>query len=120
MSERRENPVDVLLREAMLSTSAGVDLDEVQAAVADAVTAIKKQMARLSEADYSKQDFDKVAKAVSHTIKGLDELVRLAAFAKGQPDSRPDLGGDWLKALSDTQLRQVEQWLHDGATPADA
>jgi hypothetical protein len=39
----------------------------------------------------------------------------LLQFAKGAPDSRPDLGGDWLRGLSTAQLAQVQAWVEANA-----
>jgi hypothetical protein len=38
-------------------------------------------------------------------------LVRLMEFASGRPDSRADVGTDWLRALTNEQLAIVSGWV---------
>ena len=44
-------------------------------------------------------------------MKSADGLYRLVEFAAGRPDSRPDKATDWLRGLTDEQLRIVEGWI---------
>jgi hypothetical protein len=36
-------------------------------------------------------------------------------FASGRPDSRADVGTDWVRALTDEQLRTVSGWIEASA-----
>ena len=103
--------VDDVLSEALRMASAGLDLDGAGSALQDAVEALGKQARRLKEANYEGLDPVSVARALAHTGRVIDDLARLVAFAKGQPDSRPDHGLDWLKALTDEQLKVVQGWM---------
>jgi hypothetical protein len=111
--DAEQNSVEAVLRESLISASGGLDLDEAQAAVNDSIQAIAKQMAVLKDAKYDPTNYPAVAKAVQQTVKGLDELYRLCAFAKGHADSRPEVGAAWLAALTDEQVRQVQRWIEE-------
>lgn len=120
--------VDAVLYDALRSASAGVDLDIAERAIQQALEALLKQAQALNATRYRTHTVlarcgackamtrhtinaprpDEVARAASHTAKVVDGIARLAQFAKGQPDSRPDMGGDWLRALDDDQLRIVQ------------
>src|SRR5262245_21851789 len=41
------------------------------------------------------------------TMKASDELYRLVQFAKGQPDSRPDVAAGWLEWLTTAELEEL-------------
>ncbi len=105
--------VDRIFQEVQRAVTAGLDLETTGRAKQAAVEAILKQAEALRDADYPPKKFAEIARAIAHTTKMVDELTRLEEFAKGKPDSRPDLGGEWLKALTDEQLEQVSRWLED-------
>jgi hypothetical protein len=65
-------------------------------------------------------DPDLVARALGHAMKSADSLVRLQEFATGRPDSRPDMGTAWLKALTNEQLAIVSGWIEASANRAAA
>ena len=46
-------------------------------------------------------------------MKSADGLYRLVEFAAGRPDSRPDKATDWLRALTNEQLRIVQNWVEE-------
>jgi hypothetical protein len=48
---------------------------------------------------------------MAHAMKSADGLYRLVEFAAGRPDSRPDKATDWLRGLTDEQLRIVQGWV---------
>ena len=123
-----------VMREAMAAVSGGLDAEAIEDAAEKACRAIQKQMTALEAADYSQSEHKTtcpkcatafkvtlpipnptaVARATSHTVKGLDEIYRLAAFARGLPDSRPDLGGvtrDLFSILTADQIATVEAWI---------
>jgi hypothetical protein len=55
-------------------------------------------------------DTGAVAKAMKATGDTADTMVRLAQFAKGNPDSRPELlGKDFLALLTDAELQELER-----------
>jgi len=104
---------DRVLREAMSAATGGLDPAAAEQALDNAVKAIAKQMAALQATNYEGMSADQVARAVAHTTKASDVLFRLVEFARGKPDSRPDLGTDWLRALDDEQLRTVQRWVEE-------
>ena len=131
MNDREQ--VDRFLAEAMGATSSYVDLDEAAAAIRECLQVVHKQAAALNEVDYKTREWrgqcqckekcghkvlvrlpwkpDELARAMAHSAKVLDEVVRLAAFAKGAPYSRPDLGGnnrDILQMLSPKLIAMIE------------
>jgi hypothetical protein len=99
---------DRVVREAMLAASGGLDADKVAEVVAKVVDAVHKQAEALKQADYKPGDYERIARAMAHAMKSADGLYRLVEFAAGRPDSRPDKATDWLRGLTDEQLRIVE------------
>jgi len=99
---------DQVVREAMLAASGGLDPDKVADVVAKVVDAVHKQAEALKQADYKPGDYERIARAMAHAMKSADGLYRLVEFAAGRPDSRPDKATDWLRGLTDEQLRIVE------------
>jgi hypothetical protein len=55
------------------------------------------------------QSLDIDAETPARTITGAKH--RLMEFASGRPDSRADAGTDWLRGLTDEQLRTVSGWI---------
>jgi hypothetical protein len=102
---------DRVVREAMLAASGGLDPDKVADVVAKVVDAVHKQAEALKQADYKPGDYERIARAMAHAMKSADGLYRLVEFAAGRPDSRPDKATDWLRGLTDEQLRIVEGWI---------
>jgi hypothetical protein len=107
---------DRAVREAMLTASGGLDPDKVAEVVAKVVEAIDKQAAALKEATYRQEDYERIARAMAHAMKSADGLYPLVEFAAGRPDSRPDKATDWLRGLTDEQLRTVQGWVEANAT----
>lgn len=128
--------VDRFLEETLAAVSAFVDLDEAAEAIKEGLQAVRKQLAALNAVDYKARTLrgvcecvagcqhkvmlkapwkpDELARAAAHTMKVVDEAARLAQFAKGLPDSRPDLGGgnrDILQLLTPDQLTTLEGWV---------
>ena len=103
--------VDAALREVMAEASGGLDFEDVVGVIRDTVTAMRRAIEVLKRAEYDAAKPGEAARAVSQMGKVLDDTFRLLQFAKGAPDSRPDLGGDWLRALSAEQLRVVQGWI---------
>jgi hypothetical protein len=102
---------DRVVREAMLAASGGLDPDKVADVVAKVVDAVHKQAEALKQADYKPGDYERIARAMAHAMKSADGLYRLVEFAAGRLDSRPDKATDWLRGLTDEQLRIVEGWI---------
>ncbi|HYE93738.1 MAG TPA: hypothetical protein VEA38_22085 [Terriglobales bacterium] len=125
--------VDRVLEDALLAVSAYVDLDEAAAAIKEGLQAVRKQLEALNATDYrarkmkltcsqcgEKSEFttpwkpDELARAAAHTMKVVDEAARLANFARGLPDTRPDMGGsnrDLLSLLTNEQLETFNAWI---------
>ncbi len=102
-----------VMKDAMLASTGGLDLDLANKAIQHALEALAKQAEALSKAKYSRTKPDQVSRAFNHTGKTLDEIFRLMQFSRGQPDSRPDMGTGWLQALTDKQFSQVKTWLEE-------
>ena len=93
-----------------------MDPDKVAEVVAKVVDALYKQAEALKQADYKPGDYERIARAMAHAMKSADGLYRLVEFAAGWPDSRPDRAPDWLRGLTDEQLRTVQGWVEANAT----
>ena len=52
-------------------------------------------------------------------MKSADGLVRLMEFASGRPDSRADVGADWLRALTTERLTIVSGWIEAAEAAGD-
>jgi hypothetical protein len=117
---------DRVLQEAMLGGTCGLDPDRVATGVADTVEAFAKQAAALRAMEYVADREvtcphcdrrhvvtlpmppDVVARTQAHGVKAADTVVRLVEFASGRPDSRADKVTDWLRGLTDEQVRIVQ------------
>lgn len=117
---RNPDYADTLLREAIAASASGLDLVTASDALCDFAEALKQQAAALKKAKYDPKKFEAIARACAHTMKALDMLMRLAEFAKGKPDSRPHLAGDWLTGLTEEQLGQVQRWVEENAERVEA
>jgi hypothetical protein len=111
---------DRVLQAAMVAATGGLDADRVAEVVAKVVEAIDKQAAALKAATYRPEDYERIARAMAHAMKSADGLYRLVEFASGRPDSRPDKATDWLRGLTDDQLRIVQGWVEASAEAAVA
>ena len=97
--------------DAQIRVSCGIDLDQVGEIQLNLIKALKEQSKALKDGTYDSAKPDQVGRTTAYTAKALDGVTRMAQFAKGEPDSRPDMGTDWLRALTDAQLDQVAQWI---------
>ena len=97
--------------DAQIRVSCGIDLDQVGEIQLNLIKALKEQSKALKDGTYDSTKPDQVGRTTAYTAKALDGVTRMAQFAKGEPDSRPDMGTDWLRALTDAQLDQVAQWI---------
>jgi len=120
MSGPTHGYADDVIRSALAASSGGLNLDAAHCAIQDALEAMQKQASALKEASYDGRSPEIIARAFNHTGKTADELFRLLEFAKGQPDSRPDLGTDWLRALTDEQLKTVARWVDENLREQEA
>ena len=110
---------DRVIREAMLVVSGVPDSDKVAQVVAKVVDAVPKQAAALKQADYRPGDNERIARAMAHAMKSADGLYRLVEFAASRPDSRTDKATDWLRGLTDLQIRVVEGWIEANSRAAE-
>jgi hypothetical protein len=104
----------------MVAATGGLDADRVAEVVTKVVEAIDKQAAALKAATYKPEDYERIARAMAHAMKSADGLYRLVEFASGRPDNRPDKATDWLRGLTDDQLRIVQGWVEASAEAAVA
>lgn len=112
--------IDRMLDEVMARASDGLDFGMATGAITDGVMAIRRQLRALAKKSYKNLDAAVVSRCVAQTTKALDDLFRLLQFAKGNPDSRPDVGSDWLRGLKKEQLDQVQLWLEQNQAEAEA
>src|SRR6266850_4949093 len=115
MTSADEAYADRVVKAAMVAATGGLDPDRVAQVVSNVVEAIDKQAAALKAATYRPEDFEKIARSMAHAMKSADGLYRLVEFAAGRPDSRPDKATDWLRGLTDEQLRTVQSWVEANA-----
>jgi hypothetical protein len=106
-------PIDAMLEEILNRASDGLSFDDATHGIAYAVKALRAQLEALSTKAYGHMKPEIVARCAAQTMKATDELYRLVQFAKGAPDSRPDLGGDWLRGLTNAQVLQVQRWVEE-------
>ena len=122
---------DRVLHEAMRGATCGLDPDQAQEVASNTLAGLVKASAALAAADYAgeiakevtcpscktkhvvrmPQAPSEVARTMAHAGKAADVVVRLMEFATGRPDSRPDRGTDWLRGLTDEQVRIVQGWV---------
>jgi hypothetical protein len=110
---------DRVVREAMLGASGELDADGVAEVVAKVVDAVHKQAEALKQTDYKPGDYERIARAMAHAMKSADGLYRLVEFAASRPDSRTDKATDWLRGLTDSQIRVVEGWIEANSRAAE-
>ena len=128
--------VDRLLHDVMVDASGGLDPELTRQALRDMQEALTRQFAALKKTKYKRHrknvkvscpkcdtvslvkvtlpgsDADQVARAAVATAKAGDTLARLGEFLSGKPDSRPEaMGTDWLRGLTDEQVRVVAGWV---------
>ena len=140
-TERTTPPADTgyadrVLHEVQVGATRGVDLDKAAGVSEDLMAGLSAMAAALKGVDYAADrdrtvacpsckakhvvrvpmDPDVVARSLAHAQKAMDGLVRLTEFVSGRPDSRPDAATDWLRALTDEQLRTVQGWIEAAAT----
>jgi hypothetical protein len=60
-----------------------------------------------------------VARTMAHAGKAADVVVRLMVRDRG-PDSRPDRGSDWLRGLTDEQVRVIQGWVEANGARSEA
>jgi hypothetical protein len=99
------------VRSFMSITESGAAINSLN----DAILAMAKIAKALKDADYTKMKPENAAKCIQQLAKMVDETTRLMEFAKGNPDSRPDIGvQDFLKYLSNEQFVQLNEWISLG------
>ena len=103
--------VDDVLTQALRSATGGLDLDIARTAVSDGLTALQRQLSVLATAPYDEKDYANVARAAMQTMRALDDVFRLAQFARGLPDSRTEVVGDLFAVLTGEQLATLQGWL---------
>ena|SRR3990167_2428491 len=112
----KEDSVDSIGRDVRSFMSiSGTGQDAAISSLNNALLAMQKIAVVLKDADYSTMKPENAAKTMSYLAKMVDEVVRLMEFAKGNPDSRPDIGlQDFLKYLSNEQFIQLNEWVASG------
>lgn len=106
--------VDTVHREALASAT-GLDIVSLTAVEQHIVNGLLKAAESFPDRDFLKLTPEQLAKTVSYMGKFLDEIHRLSEFARGHADSRPEIAGDWMRGLTEAQLRQVLMWAKENA-----
>ena len=95
-------------------TGSVVHQEVAQGAIQRAIEALKMQAEALAKATYEPKKYDQVAKTMAYTAKMIDEIGRFLEFAKGNPDSRPQVEfTSILQSLTDAQVAQVMKWVDE-------
>jgi len=111
---------DVVAISATLEPYVYLDWRSTEEGIQAGMEAIK---GLLQQANVTASDPDKLkelkphdlAKLITVVSRAVDDLFRLRQFAKGQPDSRPDMGSGWLQGLTEEQFGQVSRWMEEKA-----
>ena len=124
--------IDRFLHETLVAAHGGLDPDLMQKSLRDFQEALVRQMAHMKKAKYKRRkvesrcpsckvyskftlpqaDPESVGRAMVAMTKAIDTASRLSEFLAGKPDSRPAaVGTDWLRGLTDEQLRIVQGWV---------
>jgi len=114
MTDSTDSWVDTVQRES-LAAATGLDIVSLTSVEQHIVNGLLKAAEDFPSRDFSKLTPEQLAKTVSYMGKFLDEIHRLSEFARGHADSRPEIAGDWMRGLTETQLRQVLAWTKENA-----
>lgn len=112
-----ESWVDTVHRESLASAT-GLDIVSLTTVEQHIVNGLLKAAESFPDRDFSLLSPEHLAKTVSYMGKFLDEIHRLSEFARGHADSRPEIAGDWMRGLTEAQLRQVLVWAKENADAA--
>ena len=102
---------DRVLHEVQISAACGLDPDQAREVAGSLLAGLAKMAKALEDATYAPGEYEKIARSAAHAMKSADGPVRLMEFASGRPDSRADVGSDWLRALTAEQLAMVSGWI---------
>lgn len=117
---RKESRYDAVMRHIDEMTGSVVNQEAAQTAVQKAIDALRLQAEALAKAKYEPKKYDQVARTMAYTAKMIDEIGRFLEFAKGNPDSRPQVElGSILQSLTDIQVAQVMKWVEENGKSID-
>jgi hypothetical protein len=129
----RGDEADRVIEAALIAATGGIDLEATTRAMGDFARALERQAGELARASYEQRkcqadcpkcgksvtvvvphaDPESVAKAMALTARAADIVLRLMAFARGKPDSRPGGGAapEWLADLEPEQVVALQGWI---------
>lgn len=76
-----------------------------------------KKLSEITDKDLKDMGIKDAGQTLAYIQKAMDGHVRLAAFARGEADSRPDQGSnlkDLLRLLTNEQAAQLQEWIAEG------
>ena len=113
-----EKWADSVIADALSIVSGGWDGEVAGDAIKNALEALREQAILLKEYTLALKakgalyiEIRQLSKVMADTTRVIDDISRLWAFKKGDPDSRVAISGDILKGLTDEQVSMVQRWL---------
>ena len=113
-----EKWADGVIADALSIVSGGWDGEVAGDAIKHALEALREQAILLKEYTLALKskgalfiEIRALSKVMADTTRVIDDISRLWAFKKGDPDSRVAISGDILKGLTDEQVSMVQRWL---------
>ena len=113
-----EKWADSVISDALSIVSGGWDGEVAGDAIKHALEALREQAILLKEYTLALKskgalfiEIRALSKVMADTTRVIDDISRLWAFKKGDPDSRVAISGDILKGLTDEQVSMVQRWL---------
>ena len=113
-----EKWADSVIADALSIVSGGWDGEVAGDAIRHALEALREQAILLKEYTLALKskgalfiEIRALSKVMADTTRVIDDISRLWAFKKGDPDSRVAISGDILKGLTDEQVSMVQRWL---------
>src|SRR3989304_1723936 len=113
-----EKWADSVIADALSIVSGGGGGGVAGEAIKNALEALKEQAILLKEYTLALKakgalfiEIRALSKVMADTTRVIDDISRLWAFKKGDPDSRVAISGDILKGLTDEQVSMVQRWL---------
>ena len=113
-----EKWADSVIADALSIVSGGWDGEVAGDAIKHALEALREQAILLKEYTLALKskgalfiEIRALSKVMADTTRVIDDISRLWAFKKGDPDSRVAISGDILKGLTDEQVSMVQRWL---------
>ena len=114
---------DAILKSIQLEITGGFDLDTASETVRMFQEGLRKYAAVINDSEITMATcphckgelplikLEVVSRVVKSISDAIDQQKRLADFAQGKADGRPEKGLDWLDGLQEWQIAQVQEWV---------